>query len=129
MGQIRSRDTKPEMTVRSLLHSKGFRFTVNGHSNRSLPGKPDIVLPKYKTVIFVHGCFWHFHKRCREGRIPSSNREYWSEKLKQNVARDARNRRALRRIGWKILIVWECQLRDPRKLSRIMRKLLSALIE
>ena len=111
MGRIRSRDTKPEMIVRSLLHRMGFRFRVN---RKDLPGKPDIVLPKYRTVIFVHGCFWHRHKGCRLATMPGSNREFWEAKFKANQERDKRNRRELVEAGWRVIIVWECELNaDP----------------
>ncbi|MBA2677740.1 MAG: DNA mismatch endonuclease Vsr, partial [Ktedonobacteraceae bacterium] len=116
MRQIQARDTRPELLVRKLLHAQGFRFRLH-HS--TLPGRPDIVLPKYGAVIFVHGCFWHAHK-CVAGRRPKSNVEYWDKKLSTNVQRDKRVRRQLHNLGWRCLIIWECELRN---LDRLHRKL------
>lgn len=107
MSRILSKDTKPEKKVRSMLHSMGYRFRIHV---KSLPGKPDIVLRKYNTIIFVHGCFWHLHRGCREGRIPNTRTEYWSDKLIGNKKRDEKNIRKLRRFGWKVMVVWECQI-------------------
>lgn len=111
MSRIRSKDTKPEIIVRSLLHRMGFRFTVNGPKNRKLPGKPDIVLPKYRTVIFVHGCFWHRHPGCKRRTTPSTHKEFWRKKLAENVKRDTRNRLTLEVAGWRVFVVWECAIR------------------
>ncbi|MGA8938762.1 MAG: DNA mismatch endonuclease Vsr [Acidobacteriaceae bacterium] len=107
MRMIRSRDTKPEVFVRSLIHRMGFRFRLHV---KDLPGRPDIVLPRLGKVVFVHGCFWHQHSQCREGRVPKSRRDYWRPKLERNVERDAEHRHELRRLGWKSLVVWECEL-------------------
>lgn len=106
MSRIRSRDTKPEIWVRKFLHANGFRFRLH---RRDLPGRPDIVLPKYRTAIFVQGCFWHAHS-CQKGRVPGTRSEFWKEKFEKNVARDKRNIGALRREGWRVLRVWECEL-------------------
>jgi DNA mismatch endonuclease (patch repair protein) len=111
MSRIRGRDTKPELALRSMLHRLGYRFTVNGPKNRRLPGKPDIVLPKYRTVIFVHGCFWHGHDHCAAFRLPNSRRAWWKRKIEGNQARDLRNESALRELGWHVVTVWECTLR------------------
>jgi DNA mismatch endonuclease (patch repair protein) len=111
MSRIRGRDTKPELAVRSMLHRLGYRFTVNGAKNKQLSGKPAIVLPKYNTVVFVHGCFWHGHEHCRIARIPSSRPEWWRAKIEGNRARDLRNEEELRRLGWHVVTVWECALR------------------
>lgn len=113
MSRVRSGNTKQECVVRSLLHRAGYRFTVNGPLNRTLPGKPDIVLPKYRTVIFVHGCFWHQHPGCPAARIPKSSATGvdWEAKLEKNVNRDRRNARQLRKLGWRVLTVWECRIR------------------
>jgi DNA mismatch endonuclease (patch repair protein) len=119
MSRIRSRDTKPELAVRSLLHRLGFRFTVNGPKNRSLPGKPDIVLPKHRTVVFVHGCFWHGHPNCKLFRMPKSRVEFWSAKIEGNRARDERAQRALDLLGWRYLIVWECELNGAQAHDRL----------
>ena len=107
MSHIRSKDNKPEEIVRKFLFSQGFRYRKNV---RSLPGCPDIVLPKYRTVIFVNGCFWHKHD-CPRFVWPSSNQEYWKPKILGNVARDKRNAELLREAGWKVIIVWECELK------------------
>jgi len=110
MSRIRGRDTKPELLVRSIVHQLGFRFRLH---HRDLPGKPDLVLSRHRKIIFVHGCFWHMH-RCRYGRVtPRTNAEFWQEKRQSTVARDRRNRQALRKQGWEILTVWECWTRDP----------------
>ncbi len=108
MGKIRSSNTKPEILVRKALHQLGYRFGLN---KKSLPGKPDIVLTRYNTVIFVDGCFWHFHQDCRDGKIPQKNRDYWEPKLKKNKKRDEQNSKALAELGWKILTIWECDIK------------------
>jgi DNA mismatch endonuclease, patch repair protein len=100
--------------LRSMLHHLGYRFTVHGPKNKSLPGKPDIVLPKYRTAIFVHGCFWHGHEHCPAFRIPGSRTEWWTAKITGNQARDLRNEKALREQGWHVVTVWECALRTPK---------------
>lgn len=107
MSKIRSKNTKPEVLLRSILFRKGFRFRVH---YLKLPGKPDIVLPKYKTVIFVHGCFWHYHEDCNEGRIPNTNTSFWETKLSKNVERDLRHQNEILNLGWQVIVVWECQL-------------------
>ena len=115
MAQIRSRDTKPELTVRRLLHRAGYRFRLRG---RVLPGKPDVVLPRWKTVVFVHGCFWHQHARCIDCSKPATNSSYWLPKLARNVIRDRAVKRQLRRAGWKVAVVWECECKDPKRIVR-----------
>jgi DNA mismatch endonuclease (patch repair protein) len=121
MSKIRGKDTKPEKIVRSLLHSMGYRFRLH---RKDLPGKPDIVLPKYKTVIFVHGCFWHGHD-CKNGKLPKTNISYWAEKIKQNKTRDENATTELERMGWKVFAVWSCETlsseRLAEKISRILR--------
>jgi DNA mismatch endonuclease (patch repair protein) len=107
MSKIRGKNTRPEMILRSALFKKGFRFRVH---RKDLPGKPDIVLPKYHSVIFVHGCFWHYHKDCKEGRIPSSNSKFWKEKLQHNIKKDADNIKLLREENWKVFVIWECEI-------------------
>ncbi len=126
MARIKSSNTKPELQVRSLLHRAGHRFTVNGPKNKALPGHPDIVLPRYKTVIFVHGCFWHRHKGCKNATTPKTHTEFWKDKFNRNVVNDKRNARKLRNQGWHVLIVWECQLKSPEKVTRRLQRLLSA---
>lgn len=109
MSRIRGTNSIPEMTLRRYLFSKGYRYRVN---DKKLPGSPDIVLKKYKTVIFVHGCFWHMHQGCKYFKYPSTNAEWWREKLAKNKLRDERKINELKRIGWKVLIVWECEIKD-----------------
>lgn len=108
MSRIRGKNTKPEIIVRSLLHKMGYRFRIN---RRDLPGKPDIVLPKYKTVIFVHGCFWHMHKNCSDATIPKTRTDWWREKLESNVKRDRKNIRKIKLLGWKVHVIWECEIK------------------
>lgn len=109
MARIRSKDMKPELVVRRLVHSLGYRYRL--HRN-DLPGKPDLVLGPRRKVIFVHGCFWHQHAGCREGRIPKSNQTYWQPKLARNVERDQRVQRELAEAGWTVIVVWECEISD-----------------
>lgn len=113
MAAIRSKNTTPELTVRRLSHAMGYRFRLHC---RDLPGKPDLVFPKLRCVVLVHGCFWHQH-HCSDGRIPASRRSYWSAKLQGNQQRDARTRAALRKLGWRILTVWECETTDAERLA------------
>jgi DNA mismatch endonuclease (patch repair protein) len=118
MAQVRSRDTAPELRVRRLAHSLGLRFRLH---DRTLPGRPDLVLRRHRAVIFVHGCFWHRHK-CSRATTPKSNPPYWTTKFAGNVQRDRRNAAALRRLGWRVLTVWECQTESEEKLrSRLTR--------
>jgi len=115
MSRIRSKDTKPELIVRSLLHRMGFRFRLH---RKDLPGKPDIVLPKYKTVIFVHGCFWHGHKGCRRSNVPKSNQEYWVPKINRNIQRDKEHYKQIKKMGWKVLVIWECECKYHEKITK-----------
>jgi DNA mismatch endonuclease, patch repair protein len=115
MSRIKSKDTSPEKVVRSALHRLGFRFRLH---RKDLPGKPDITLPKYRTIIFVHGCFWHRHRGCRFAYRPKSNTGFWTAKFKSNVERDQCVVRALRNLGWKVHIIWECQTGSVPVLSR-----------
>ncbi len=108
MSQIKGRNTRPELRLRSLLHRAGFRFRLHA---KQLPGRPDVVLPKYRTAIFVHGCFWHRHPGCRNTTTPSTRREFWQEKFDGNVRRDARNCAALEATGWTVVTVWDCELK------------------
>jgi len=119
MSAIRSKNTKPEIAVRKLLHSLGYRFRLH---KKNLPGSPDIVLPKYKTVIFVHGCFWHRHKNCKYASTPKTRKEFWEKKFRENINRDNLNQANLSLKGWKIIIIWECQLKGDKK--KLMRDLL-----
>jgi DNA mismatch endonuclease (patch repair protein) len=121
MSRIKGRDTGPERIVRSLLHRMGYRFRLHGNK---LPGRPDIVLPKYRTVVFVHGCFWHRHRGCKNSTTPTSNRRFWAKKLEGNAARDRVNERTLRRAGWRVVLIWECDTEKPEMLRARMMKLL-----
>ena len=109
MSAIKSKNTKPEIKVRKVLHSMGYRFRLH---RKDLPGSPDIVLPKYKTVIFVHGCFWHRHENCKYASTPKTRQEFWEAKFQENINRDKLNQENLSSKGWKIIIVWECEIKD-----------------
>jgi len=121
MSRIRSKDTKPEIIVRSLLHKMGYRFRLY---RKDLPGKPDIVLPKYKIVIFVHGCFWHRHKGCKRCTTPTTNQKYWLPKLEHNIAKDKENRKKLKSLGWQSIIVWECEVKNKVKIAEKLHRLI-----
>ena len=123
MSRIRGKDTKPELLVRSILHRLGYRFTVSGPNNKKLPGKPDIVLPKWGTVVFVHGCFWHGHDRCPSFRLPTTRRAFWQEKIANNRKRDARAARELRQLGWNVVVIWECELANSAKCQTLAKRL------
>jgi DNA mismatch endonuclease (patch repair protein) len=122
MSRIRARDTGPELRLRSLLHRAGFRFRLHA---KKLPGRPDIVLPKYRTAIFVHGCFWHRHSGCRNATTPSTRAEFWQDKFDSNVRRDARNRADLEAVGWTVMTVWECELKADAE--EVVRRVASEL--
>ncbi len=115
MSRIKGKDTKPELMVRSLLHRMGLRFRVH---RKDLPGKPDIVLPRHQTVVFVHGCFWHRHHGCRYAYTPKTRVTFWQKEFDANIERDKRNARDLRRLGWRVITVWECETKRSDKLSR-----------
>ena len=121
MSRVKGRDTKPEILVRSFLHRMGYRFRIH---RRDLPGNPDIVLPRFGKVVFVHGCFWHGHKACPRSKRPTTNEDFWNKKLDGNIERDKRFRLELRRMGWKVLVVWECETRKPEKLLRKLERFL-----
>jgi DNA mismatch endonuclease (patch repair protein) len=122
MSAIHGRDTKPELIVRQFLYTRGLRYRLHV---RSLPGCPDIVLARYRTVIFVHGCFWHQHANCRYAVLPKSNRAFWNAKLKGNQLRDLRNVSRLRRADWRVFTVWECSLGE-RTLERLYRRIIAS---
>ena len=111
MSRIRSENTLPEVLVRSLMHRLGYRFRIH---SRELPGRPDIVLAKWKTVVFVHGCFWHRHQRCPYAYSPKSRKAFWEKKLSENVKRDRKKARILRALGWQVVTVWECELKHTK---------------
>ena len=123
MQQIRSRDTKPEMQVRKFLHAQGFRYRLH---DKKLPGKPDIILPKYRTVIFVNGCFWHGHEHCKYYAVPKTRTDWWLNKINTNKANDAKAVKALKKEGWKIITVWECIL-TPAKVEVALLSLLKKI--
>ena len=120
MSRIKSKDTKPEMLVRRFLHSNGFRYRLHV---KDLPGKPDIVLPKYKTVIFIHGCFWHGHKDCKFFVVPKTRTEWWLNKINGNIANDERASTSLKKTGWKIINLWECDV----KMAKVEKTLLQLI--
>lgn len=114
MSRVRNKNSNPEMKLRRLVHGMGFRYRLH---TKELPGKPDMVFPARGAVLFMHGCFWHRHARCRLARLPKSRVSFWREKLETNKLRDQRNCRRLRSLGWRVLVVWECQLNDVEKVS------------
>jgi DNA mismatch endonuclease (patch repair protein) len=122
MGRIRAKDTVPEVQVRSLLHRLGYRFRLH---RKDLPGTPDIVLAKYRTVVFVHGCYWHRHLGCKYASTPKTNSDFWMGKFESNIARDRMNRTELANNGWNVLVVWQCELRDIDGLAQRLSKALS----
>lgn len=123
MALVRAKNTKPEMLVRRLVHGLGYRYRLH---RRDLPGTPDLVFPGCSKVIFVHGCFWHRHKDCALARLPKSRGEFWLPKLDGNAKRDTRNMRTLRQLGWGVMTIWECQLRDTARLTSRIRRFLDA---
>ena len=123
MSKISSKDTRPEILVRKYLFANGFRYRKNV---KKLPGKPDIVLPKYKTVIFVHGCFWHGHN-CKAGKLPETRKEFWEEKIKGNVERDKKNNSELEKLGWNIITIWQCELKNNKNRTKTLEKLINTL--
>jgi DNA mismatch endonuclease (patch repair protein) len=116
MAGIRAKDTKPEMALRRLLHARGFRYKLH---DKKVPGRPDLVFPKYKAVIFVHGCFWHRHELCRYATIPSTRQEFWLRKFEANVSRDIEVQAKLSASGWRVAVVWECALRKNKQLEAV----------
>src|SRR5665647_424469 len=123
MSMIKGKNTKPELLVRQFLHANGYRYKLH---DKSLPGTPDIVLPKYKTVIFVHGCFWHGHKNCKYFVIPKTRTEWWLNKINGNIANDEKAAKALKKEGWRIITIWECGLK-PSKVNKSLTALLKKL--
>lgn len=125
MARIRGKDSKPELCVRCILHKLGYRFRLH---NKQLPGKPDICLPKYKTVIFIHGCYWHRHD-CKKGRsFPATNANFWEAKFNGNVERDKRNLSDLEHLGWKTLVIWECEIKEPLHLQKRLQSFLKQVL-
>lgn len=124
MSNISGKDTKPEILVRKFLFSNGFRFRKN---DKRLPGTPDIVLPKYNTIIFVNGCFWHGHENCKKAKLPVTRREFWEDKISKNINRDLINYHELEKMGWQIIIIWDCEVNTKVKREITYEKLLSTL--
>ncbi len=120
MALISGKETKPEISVRSFLFNQGFRYRKNV---KSLPGKPDIVLPKHQTIVFVHGCFWHGHVNCKKATKPTSNVKFWNTKIQGNVERDERVKHELRKSGWKVITIWECKLKSKNSFDKTLNKL------
>jgi DNA mismatch endonuclease (patch repair protein) len=118
MSRVRDKDTKPEKVVRSVLHRMGYRFRLHV---KNLPGKPDIMLPRYRKVIFVHGCFWHRHGVCRRLSIPENNPDFWRRKFRDNVRRDKNKLKSLRALGWDVLVIWECETKDRDQLRQTLQ--------
>ena len=125
MAAIKGKDTKPEMIVRKYLFSRGLRFRIQV---RKLPGTPDIVLPKYKTAIFVNGCFWHGHEGCKYFRLPKSNVGFWEEKIERNVARDVRNEAELKALGWRVIWIWECEIKAVARREEYLKRLYDRIV-
>ena len=123
MSRIRSAHTRPEMLVRKFLHAHGFRYTLH---DKKLPGRPDIVLPKYKTIVFIHGCFWHGHDNCKYYVVPKTRTGWWLNKINTNKANDAKAIKLLKKDGWKIIPVWECKLK-PAKMEKTLNSLLTKI--
>lgn len=121
MAAVKSKDTKPEIVVRKLLYSMGYRYRLH---KKELPGSPDIFLKKHKSVIYVHGCFWHQHKDCKRAAMPKSNVSFWTEKMKRNVSRDKENIRALKEQGYKVKVIWECETINIQRLDSKLRRFL-----
>lgn len=126
MSRVRGRDTKPEVLVRSFLHRLGFRFRIH---RRNLPGNPDIVLARHSSVIFVHGCFWHGHKHCQRAHRPATHINFWNKKLDHNIERDMRFRKMLRRMNWKVLVLWQCETKKPKTLVSKLERFLCGKAE
>ena len=121
MSSVGRKNTKPERLVRSFLHSLGFRFRLH---RRDLPGSPDIILPRHRVAVFVHGCFWHQHRGCPKSRKPTSNTDYWDRKLAENIKRDRQKLSKIKKLGWHVIVIWECEAKSLRALSRKFAKLL-----
>jgi DNA mismatch endonuclease, patch repair protein len=129
MSRIKGKNTKPEMLVRTFLHANGYRYRLHGGkpaAAKALAGRPDIVLPKYCTVIFVHGCFWHGHKNCKYFVVPKTRTQWWTNKINRNKANDEKAVKALRKDGWKVIVVWECDLK-PAKVENTLVKILNKI--
>ena len=125
MSKIRGKETKPEILVRKFLFSKGFRYRIN---DKRYPGKPDIVLPKYHAVIFVHGCFWHGHENCKAAALPKSNTPFWEDKIRHNVERDRKNIELLKKDGWNVIVVWGCEIKNKKEREKRLNLLVDQIL-
>lgn len=123
MSAVKSKNTKPEILVRKVLHAKGYRFRLHV---KELPGKPDIVLPKYKTVIFVNGCFWHRHEGCKYASTPTTNIDFWNAKFAENVARDKKKCQEIQEKGWQVIVIWTCEINNTAALGERLKMLLES---
>jgi DNA mismatch endonuclease (patch repair protein) len=126
MSSIKSYDTQPELMIRSLIHRMGYRFRLR---NVWLPGSPDIVLPRHKKVIFIHGCFWHGHQKCKKSKRPNTNKDFWKHKLDNNVDRDKRQQRELNKLGWHYLVVWQCQISKPETVRKRIKRFIDGSLK
>jgi DNA mismatch endonuclease (patch repair protein) len=124
MSKVSGKETKPEIFIRKFLFAQGFRYRKN---DKRFPGKPDIVLPKYKTVIFVHGCFWHGHQNCRKSALPQTNYEFWKNKIQGNTERDKSNQKQLKKLGWKIIVVWQCRIKNRDLFEKTMKRVVQKI--
>lgn len=124
MSKIRGKETKPEILVRKFLFSEGFRYRIN---DGRYPGKPDLVLPKYKTIIFIHGCFWHHHEGCKASKLPETNAEFWEKKVSDNVVRDRKNIEKLKSEGWNVIVVWQCEIKSKAKREERLKLLVKQI--
>lgn len=124
MSVIRGSETKPELLVRKFLHSEGFRYLLH---DKRLPGKPDIVLPKYNTTIFVNGCFWHGHKNCKAAKLPETNQSFWEDKISNNIARDIRNIEKLEKDGWSVILIWQCEINNKNLREKRLTQLITQI--
>lgn len=124
MSRIKPQNTQPEKIVRSIVHQMGYRFRIH---KTDLPGKPDIVLPKYRKIIFVNGCFWHGHKNCLRAKLPKSNNEFWLKKIEDNKRRDINNIEALRKLGWDVLVIWQCEIKNQIEIQQRLKIFLNKI--
>lgn len=124
MSKIRGKKTKPEELIRKFLFSKGFRYRIN---DKRYPGRPDIVLPKYHTIIFIHGCFWHAHENCKAAQLPETNAEFWRKKLSDNEVRDRKNIEKLRNEGWNVIVIWQCEIKNKNNRDKRLELLIDEI--
>lgn len=128
MSRVKGKNTRPEIEVRKVLHAAGFRFKLDGkYGKEKLPGKPDIILPKYKTVVFVHGCFWHAHEGCKYFKLPDTRKDFWAKKLMGNRDRDRLNEKLLRDKGWQVIVVWTCELKKNEQRGSALEKIIQKI--